>query len=74
MLAARSAALIVATPLGTAIGGLIVLGIGAGSTLAASCVGTVVLAGLATVAWRRDPSRERTGQESRSAVADAHLA
>jgi len=57
VLAARSAALIVATPLGTAIGGPIVAGIGAGWTLTASGASTVVLAGLATAVWRRRPSR-----------------
>jgi MFS family permease len=56
VLAARSAALIVATPLGTAIGGPIVAGIGAGWTLTVSGAATVVLAGLATAVWRRDAS------------------
>jgi predicted MFS family arabinose efflux permease len=57
VLAARSAALIVATPLGTAIGGPIVAGIGAGWTLTASGASTVVLAGLATAVWRPRTSR-----------------
>jgi predicted MFS family arabinose efflux permease len=52
VLAARSAALIVATPLGTAIGGPIVAGIGAGWTLTASGAATVALAVLATAVWR----------------------
>ena len=64
-LAARSAALIVAAPLGTAIGGPIVASIGAGWTLTASGVATVFLAAFATAVWRRDrshgsaPSREQ---------------
>lgn len=53
VLAARSAALIVAAPLGTAIGGPIVAGIGATSTLAASGVATVLLAAVATPIWQR---------------------
>ena len=57
VLAARSAALIVSTPLGTAIGGPIVAGIGAGWTLTASGAATVVLAGLATAVWRPRLSR-----------------
>lgn len=54
VLAARSAALIVAAPLGTAIGGPIVAGLGAGWTLTASGAATVALAALATVVWRGD--------------------
>lgn len=57
VLAARSAALIVATPLGTAIGGPIVAGIGAGWTLTASGAATVGLTALATLVWRPRPSR-----------------
>jgi MFS family permease len=53
VLAARSAALIVAAPLGTAIGGPIVAGLGARSTLAASGVATVLLAAVATPIWQR---------------------
>ncbi len=56
VLAARSAAVIVAAPLGTAIGGPIVAGIGAGWTLTASGAATVLLAAVATAVWR--PSRE----------------
>ncbi len=52
VLAARSAALIVASPLGTALGGPIVGGIGAGWTLTASGVATVLLAVLAAGVWR----------------------
>jgi MFS family permease len=49
VLAARSAALVVATPLGTAIGGPIVANIGAGRTLTASGAATVLLAAVATL-------------------------
>jgi predicted MFS family arabinose efflux permease len=52
VLAARSAALIVAAPLGTAIGGPIVAGLGAGWTLTASGLATVVLAAVAAPIWR----------------------
>ena len=57
VLAARSAALIVAAPLGMAIGGPLVAGLGAGSTLAASGAATIILATLATPVWRREPGR-----------------
>ena len=57
VLAARSAALIVAAPLGATLGGPIVAGIGAGWTLTVSGGATVVLAASATVLWRRDPAR-----------------
>ena len=56
VLAARSAALTVATPLGTAIGGPIVAGIGARWTLTASGVATVLLAAIATPIWQRGRS------------------
>jgi MFS family permease len=55
VLAARSAALVVATPLGTAIGGPLVASLGARSTLTASGAATVVRAGLATLGWHRTP-------------------
>jgi MFS family permease len=51
VLAARSALVMGATPLGTAIGGLLVGGLGAPDTLAASGIATVALALAATVAW-----------------------
>jgi MFS family permease len=53
VLAARSALVMGATPLGTAIGGLLVGGLGAPDTLAASGVATVALAAAATVAWTK---------------------
>ena len=55
VLAARSAALTVSTPLGTAIGGPIVAGLGAGWTLTASGAATVLLAAAATPIWQRGP-------------------
>jgi predicted MFS family arabinose efflux permease len=70
VLAARSAALVVATPLGTAIGGPIVASIGAGWTLTGSGAATVLLAAFATAVWRQDrshgsaPSREQTVAEA----------
>ena len=60
VLAARSAALIVAAPLGTAIGGPIVAGIGAGWTLTASGASTILVAAVAIVAWRRHGMRLAT--------------
>ena len=51
VLAARSAALIVSTPLGTAVGGPLVAGLGAKWTLAASGIATVALAAAATPLW-----------------------
>jgi MFS family permease len=52
VLAARSAALIFAAPLGMALGGPIVASLGARETLSASGAATVVLAAVAVVAWR----------------------
>jgi hypothetical protein len=52
VLAARSAALVVSTPLGTAIGGPLVAGLGAGWTLTVSGAATVLLAAIATPIWR----------------------
>jgi hypothetical protein len=57
VLAARSAAVIVAAPLGTAIGGPLVSGLGARWTLTASGAATVLLAALATVVWKRGTAR-----------------
>lgn len=62
VLAARSAALIVSTPLGTAIGGPLVAGLGAGWTLTASGAATVVLAAVAAPMWQRN--RLPVGQPS----------
>jgi predicted MFS family arabinose efflux permease len=53
VLAARSAVLIIASPLGTAIGGPIVASLGAGTTLTASGSATILLAITTSLAWRR---------------------
>jgi predicted MFS family arabinose efflux permease len=55
VLAARSAIVMVSTPLGTAIGGPLVASLGATSTLVASGVATIVLAAAASILWT--PSR-----------------
>ena len=52
VLAARSAVVMVSTPLGTALGGPIVAALGGAGTLAWSGVATVLLAGAGAVAWR----------------------
>jgi MFS family permease len=54
VLAARSAMVMVSTPLGTALGGPLVGALGAAKTLAASGTATVLLAAAAAVLWRRD--------------------
>jgi predicted MFS family arabinose efflux permease len=51
VLAARSAIVMVATPLGTVIGGPLVGSLGASGTLAASGLATVLLAAAASVLW-----------------------
>src|SRR5918996_2644155 len=51
VLAARSAVVIISTPLGMAIGGLLVAGLGATGTLVASGVATIALAAAASVLW-----------------------
>ena len=53
VLAARSAVVMVATPLGTAIGGPLVGSLGASGTLAASGLATLVLAAAASLLWTR---------------------
>jgi hypothetical protein len=52
VLAARSAVVMLSTPVGTAIGGPLVGGIGASATLALSGVATVLLAIVAAVTWK----------------------
>jgi len=52
VLAARSAVVMVSTPLGTAIGGPLVGSFGAAGTLAVSGLATVLLAIAASVLWR----------------------
>jgi predicted MFS family arabinose efflux permease len=54
VLAARSALVMVSTPLGTAIGGPVVGAVGASETLAASGIVTVVLAIAASFVWTGD--------------------
>ena len=56
VLAARSAVVMVSTPLGTAIGGPLVGSLGASETLAASGLATLLLAAVATVLWRKGNS------------------
>jgi predicted MFS family arabinose efflux permease len=56
VLAARSAVVIVSTPLGTALGGPLVGAIGAANTLAASGLATMLLAAGAALMWRRRPA------------------
>lgn len=51
VLAARSAIVMVSTPLGTAIGGPLVASLGATFTLVASGTATIVLAGAASIFW-----------------------
>lgn len=58
VLATRSAALSFATPLGTAIGGPIVAGLGARWTLGASGAATVLLAAIAAPIWQQGRGRE----------------
>ena len=52
VLAARSAVVMLSTPVGTAIGGPLVGGIGASATLALSGLATVLLAIVAAVTWK----------------------
>lgn len=61
VLAARSAILLVSSPLGTAVGGPIVGAIGAARTLAASGAATVLLAVVTGAIWTR---KKRSGQRS----------
>jgi MFS family permease len=63
VLAARSAALIVAAPLGTAIGGPVVAGLGARWTLTASGLATVLLAAVAAPVWLRGSGLEEVAQD-----------
>jgi predicted MFS family arabinose efflux permease len=73
VLAARIAVLIVAAPLGTAIGGPIVGSLGAGPTLTASGSATILLAAATAFAWHRNgarltlrPSNRKQSYESRA--------
>jgi len=63
VLAARSAIVMISTPLGTAIGGPLVGLLGASGTLAASGLATVLLAAVASAVWtgeRVDTSQKTT--------------
>ena len=51
VLAARSSVVMIATPLGTAIGGPLVGSLGASMTLAVSGLATVGLAAVASILW-----------------------
>lgn len=67
VLAARSAVVMISTPLGTVLGGPVVAHLGAAGTLAASGTATVLLAALASVLWRDPPfggSPRRQGRVS----------
>jgi hypothetical protein len=59
------ALLIVAAPLGTAIGGPIVGSLGARWTLIASRAATVLLAGLAAAVWNAPAPRAHLGMQTR---------
>jgi len=62
VLAARSAIVLVSTPLGTAIGGPLVASLGATSTLVASGVATIALAVAASILWRPTPGDGALGR------------
>jgi predicted MFS family arabinose efflux permease len=57
VLAARSAVVMISTPLGTAIGGPLVASLGATGTLVASGVATIALAAIASVLWTERAER-----------------
>jgi predicted MFS family arabinose efflux permease len=59
VLAARSSIIMISTPLGTAIGGPLVAGLGAAGTLAASGALTVLLAVAARLLWVGEDARPR---------------
>lgn len=65
VLAARSAVVMVATPLGTAIGGPLVGSIGESATLAVSGVATLLLAATASVLWTGERVDASSGIEKR---------
>jgi predicted MFS family arabinose efflux permease len=69
MLAARSAVLLTASPLGTALGGPLITALGPRATLSGSGLATLVLGAVACVlllAWRRKRSGiEKRGSASR---------
>jgi predicted MFS family arabinose efflux permease len=61
VLAARSALMLVSTPVGIAIGGPVVESIGAAETLTASGIATVALAAAASILWPRESGVSRFG-------------
>lgn len=65
VLAARSALVMLSTPLGTALGGPLVGALGASATLAASGLATVALAAVATMLWTRSRAVEISGDRTR---------
>jgi predicted MFS family arabinose efflux permease len=71
VLAARSAMVMVSTPLGTALGGPLVGALGAAETLAASGAATVLLAAAAAILWRRERA---PGSRPRASVTAAAAA
>jgi MFS family permease len=68
VLAARSAIVLLSTPVGTAVGGPLVASLGATGTLVASGVATIALAAAASVFWRE--RGERTAETQRQ---DTHM-
>ena len=70
VLAARSAIVLISTPLGTAIGGPLVASLGAAGTLAASGVATIGLAVAASMLWNdRQPVRNREAPDTEPRLA-----
>jgi hypothetical protein len=59
LLAARSAVMLVSTPLGTALGGPIVGALGGAGTLVVSGVATMLLSGAGALAWRESEPEHR---------------
>jgi MFS family permease len=70
VLAARSAIVMVSTPVGTAIGGPLVATIGATGTLFASGVATITLAAAASILWRERGERAADSTRSQARVED----
>jgi MFS family permease len=70
VLAARSAIVMISFPLGTAIGGPLVAGLGATGTLVASGVATIALAGVASVLWTERGERAADSKSPESQVED----
>jgi predicted MFS family arabinose efflux permease len=63
VLAARSALIMVSSPLGTALGGPLVAALGAAETLAVSGTATVMLAAAAAVLWHPERTHQDLGPE-----------